>query len=182
MKRQITYIIVILFIAVLMHSCAGLQSSKHGAEKIETSGGRIMVFPFQNPYYKGTELVGIGSPFTSVFISELRLTGRFAQIANSNTFNSRNPIDITEACGFAHKKGYKIIITGIVTEWIDGATQWSGKVDVASLNVSAYNSENCKLITSASGKQNGKWLTFINAPATRFYQPLSKKIIDSLFQ
>ena len=73
-----------------------------------------------------------------------------------------------------------MFITGTVTEWIDGATQWSGTVDVAALSVDVYNTPNCELSGSVSGKQNGQWFTFVNAPTTRFFEPLSEEIVTTL--
>jgi len=32
---------------------------------------------------------------------------------------------------------------------------------VAAITVNAYDTENCKLISTASGRQNGQWFTFV---------------------
>jgi hypothetical protein len=91
-------------------------------------------------------------------------------------------VDIEKACGYAVDNGYTIIITGVVTEWIDGATNWSGTVDVAALSVKIYSSKTCELSASASGRENGTWFTFVNAPTTRFFEPLSQSIINALLK
>ncbi|KKO19002.1 MAG: hypothetical protein BROFUL_02296 [Candidatus Brocadia fulgida] len=93
-----------------------------------------------------------------------------------------NQVKVDDACAYARQKGAAIAVIGVVTEWLDGATQWSGTVDVASVIVNAYDTENCKLISTASGRQNGQRFTFVNAPATRFMRPLSQEVVKSLFE
>jgi hypothetical protein len=51
---------------------------------------------------------------------------------------------------------------------------------VAALTVNVYRSETCALAGSASGRENGRWFTLINAPTTRFFEPLSDSIVATL--
>ncbi len=91
-------------------------------------------------------------------------------------------MDTILACAYAKQQGADVAITGIINEWLDGATQWSGKVDVVSVSVFAYDPKTCSLITSATGREQGQWFTFVNAPATRFYQSLSQDLVTAMFE
>ena len=91
-------------------------------------------------------------------------------------------MDNNQACKYAKQEGADVAIIGMVNEWIDGASNWSGKIDVVSVSVFAYDPENCSLITSASGREQGRWFTFINAPATRFYKTLAKDLTTAMFE
>ena len=167
-------------VGLLLHGCAGLQANLDGGRSISSSEIRAMVFPIRNPYYKGRQIGGIGDAFAAAVVSAIRSTGRACKLANSSDFTAEQSIDVNEACIYAHNNGWDIVITGIVTEWLDGATQWSGKVDVTAVTLYAHNSESHKLMASASGRQNGQWFTFVNAPTTRFLQPLSQAVVKSL--
>jgi hypothetical protein len=148
--------------------------------KSQLEGKRVVVFPFQDPYYKGRQIEGVGSPFASVFVTKLQAAGVLADVARSELFSPSAPIQLDSACKYASDNKYDAFLVGTVTEWIDGATQWSGIVDVAALTVNVYDSTNCKFVGSASGRQNGQWMTFVNSPTTRFFDPLSASIAATL--
>jgi hypothetical protein len=138
------------------------------------------VFPFQDPYYKGRQIPGVGGPFATVFVGKLQTAGVLAESPRTPTFSSTTPIELDKACKYASENRYDAFVTGTVTEWIDGATQWSGTVDVAALTVTVYRAPACEPTGSASGHQNGQWFTFVDAPTTRFFAPLSEEVIASL--
>lgn len=182
MKKKTAVVIFIAVISLLLQGCASLYYDLDKGSKISKSEKKIMVFPFRNPYYKGRQIEGIGQSFAAIFVSEIQSTGRTCEMAMSGDFTESASIDVIDACNYARQHGSDIAIIGIVTEWLDGATQWSGKVDVAAVIVHAYDSQNHKLISSASGRQSGQWFTFVNAPTTRFMRPLSQMVAKSLFQ
>ena len=175
-------LIFVLLIGLLFQGCASLKANRDMGVKISKAENKIMVFPFRNPYYKGVELEGIGDTFAISVVGEIQSTGRTCALAESDAFKANKSVKVDDACAYAHQNGAGIAVIGVVTEWLDGATQWSGTVDVASVTVNAYNTENCNLISSASGRQNGQWFTFVNAPATRFMRPLSQEIVQALFE
>ena len=123
----------------------------------------------------------MGSSFSSVFVNQIIATNRNCKLVANDQFSEAESVDITMACEYARKEGADVVITGIVNEWIDGATQWSGKVDVVSVTAFAYCTETCQLITSATGREQGRWFTFVNAPATRFYKTLSQDLVAAMF-
>lgn len=166
----------------LIYGCAGLNTNLNNPMKSTLVGKRVVVFPFQDPYYNGRQIQGVGLPFATVFVNKLQTAGVLSDITKSNDFLTTVSIDIKKACNYALNNGYSMLITGTVTEWIDGATQWSGTVDVAALSVNVYSSDICELFGSASGRQNGRWFTFVNAPTTRFFEPLSEAVITSLLK
>ena len=167
-------------ILTLTTSCAGLHATATAPIKALLVNKKVAVFPFEDPYYKGRQLSGIGSPFASVFTNQLSIHGVSAAMVKNDEFDSRSKIDLGNACEYARQNNFDYFITGVVTEWIDGATQWSGTVDVAALSVEVYQSDSCDLVGSASGREKGRWFTFVNAPTTRFYQPLSEQIVAKL--
>jgi hypothetical protein len=148
--------------------------------KSSIEGKRVAVFPFKEPYYKGRQLNGIGTPFSEIFVAKLQSRGISSKLITNNDFRSTDTFDVEKACKYASDNNLDMIITGTVTEWIDGATQWSGTVDVAALSINIYESKTCNIVGSASGRENGRWFTFVNAPTTRFYDPLSETIISKL--
>lgn len=175
--------IVPLFLFVIfIAGCASLKANRDMGVKISKSENKIMVFPLRNPYYKGVELKGVGDTFAISLVSEIQSSGRTCELAESDNFKANKSVKVDDACAYARQKGAGIAVIGVVTEWLDGATQWSGTVDVAAITVNAYDTENCKLISTASGRQNGQWFTFVNAPVTRFMRPLSEEIVRALFE
>ena len=100
---------------------------------------------------------------------------------DSEDFRETKEVDVNKACKYAKQQGADVAIIGTVNEWIDGATQWSGTVDVVSVSVFAYDPKTCALITSASGREQGQRLTLVNAPVTRFYKTLSKDLVAAMF-
>ncbi|MGA1841453.1 MAG: hypothetical protein ACMUIU_12585 [bacterium] len=181
MKKSILNLSAVCFFAVILVSCAGLKTDISSPMRSSINNNkRIVVFPFEDPLYKGNRINNIGGPFATIFINKLQSAGISAELVQSNDFSSSNKIDLKKACNYAANNGYDMFITGTVTEWIDGATQWSGTVDVAALSVDVYNTLNCELSGSVSGKQNGQWFTFVNAPTTRFFEPLSEEIITTM--
>jgi len=163
-------------------SCAGLDVKLDTPKKSSVQGNRVVVFPFYDPFYKGRQIQGVGDPFASVFTNKLLGAGVSADLRKSREFSSLNMVDIEKACGYAADNGFTMLITGVVTEWIAGATNWSGTVDVAALSLKVYNSRTCGLSASASGRQNGTWFTFVNEPTTRFFETLSESIVNALLK
>lgn len=163
-------------------SCAGLDVKLDTPTKSSVQGNRVVVFPFYDPFYQGRQIQGVGEPFATVFVNKLLVAGVSAELPKSRQFSSLNMIDIEKACRYAADNGHTMLITGVVTEWIDGATNWSGTVDVASLSIKVYTSKTCELSASASGRENGTWFTFVNAPTTRFFETLSESIVNALLK
>ena len=182
-KTGIGSILTFVFlVGLLFQGCASLKANRDMGVKISKSENKIMVFPFRNPYYKGVELEGVGDTFAISLVSEIQSTGRASALAENDDFKANKSVKVDDACAYARQRGADIAVIGVVTEWLDRATQWSGTVDVAAITVNAYDTENCKLISSASGRQNGQWFTFVNAPATRFMRPLSQEVVKALFE
>ncbi|MBI5048128.1 MAG: DUF4823 domain-containing protein [Deltaproteobacteria bacterium] len=182
MRSTLLYIVTLLGYMFFLSSCAGLNVKLDTPEKSSVRGNRVMVFPFYDPFYKGHQVQGVGEPFATVFTNKLLAAGNSAELPKSREFSSLNMVDVEKACRYAADNGYAMLITGIITEWIDGATNWSGTVDVAAITVKVYLSNTCELSGSASGRQNGRWFTFVNAPTTRFFEPLSKEIVEVLLK
>jgi hypothetical protein len=158
--------------------CAHLNSMTTAPTETPLEGKRVAVFPFPDPYYHTRQIAGIGAQFTTVFIAKLQAAGVTAESAAPA--QPVGPQDVVGACRYAKDAGYDAFLTGTITEWIDGATQWSGKVDVASLTVNLYRADTCAFAGSASGSQNGQWFTFVDAPTTRFIEPLSEAVVGTL--
>jgi hypothetical protein len=171
---------LVLFYLIMLVGCAKLNASLDAPMDTSLKGEKIVVFPFQAPYYKGRQIPGVGRPFAAVFVNKLQSAGVSASLSKSNAFTSSEIVNVDKACEYAVENGYDKLITGTVTEWLDGATQWSGTVDVAALTVSVYAASECELAGSASGRQNGQWFTFVDAPTTRFFEPLSENIVSKL--
>jgi len=163
-------------------SCAARQATLDGNEKISEAQRKIIVFAFRNASYKGRELKGVGTGFTIIFVNEILATGRDCRLVESEEFVETKVANSIQACKYAKEQGADVAIIGMITEWLDGATQWSGRVDVVSAQVYAYDPETCSLITSASGRERGTWFTCVNAPATRFYPTLSKDLVAVMFE
>ncbi len=163
---------------LLAAGCAHLSTMATGPTQMPLDGKRVAVFPFPDPYYYTRQISGIGAEFTRVFMTKLQAAGVIAESAAPAQPLSSN--DVVAACRYARDGGYDAFLTGTITEWIDGATQWSGKVDVASLTVNLYRSDTCAFAGSASGRQNGQWFTFVNAPTTRFIVPLSEAVVGTI--
>jgi len=180
MKNIAKILLVIMLLSIFL-SCAARHASLDRNEKISKTQNYIIVFPFRNAYYKSRELVGVGTALSSTFVNEVISTGRECRLFESEEFSEKKAVDINQACEYAKQQGADVAIIGTVNEWIDGATQWSGKVDVVSVSVSAYDPETCSLITSANAREQGQLFTFVNSPATRFYKTLTKDLIATMF-
>ncbi len=169
-------------LVTMLFGCAARYANLTRNERISRSQKNVIVFPFRNAYYKGRELVGVGTGFSSTFVSEVTATDRNCRLVENNEFNERTTADVLKACEHARQQGADVVIIGTVNEWLDGATHWSGKVDVVSVTVFAYQPATCQLITSANGRESGRWFTFVNAPATRFYKTLSQDLVATMFE
>ena len=180
MKRTAWGVGLVWIAVVLLVGCAARTAHHEAPLKSSLDGKRVVVFPFQDPYYKGQQLQGVGVPFSTVFIAKLQAAGVVAETHKGTMFSSQGALDLGKACQYAADNRYDAFITGVVTEWIDGATQWSGTVDVAALSVTVYQAPACQPIGSASGRENGQWFTFVNAPTTRFIEPLSDAVVSAL--
>ena len=162
---------------MLFAGCATSNANLNNPMKLSIEGKRVAVFPFMDPHYGGRQLSGVGTPFAVIFVTKLQSEGITSKLITSGDFKSSGPIDVEKACKYASENSFDLVITGTVTEWIDGATQWSGTVDVAALYVNVYQAKECKFEGFASEREVGRWLTFTNEPTTRFYGPLSEAII-----
>jgi hypothetical protein len=182
MRSTLLRIVALLGYVFFLSSCAGLDVKLDTPKKSSVQGNRVIVFPFYDPFYKGRQIQGVGEPFATVFTNKLLAAGVSAELPKSREFSSLNMVDVKNACRYAADNGYTMLITGVVTEWIDGATNWSGTVDVAALSVKMYSSKSCELSASASGRENGTWFTFVNGPTTRFFEPLSQSIVNALLK
>jgi hypothetical protein len=167
-------------VALLLVGCAHLNANLNTPMKVPLEGKRVVVFPFPDPFYKGRQILGVGVPFSTVFVAKLQAAGVLAETPGNPLPPSGTSIDLTQACQYATAHDYDAFMTGMITEWIDGATQWSGTVDVAALSVTVFRSTTCEAVGSASGRENGQWLTFVDAPTTRFFEPLSETIVAAL--
>jgi hypothetical protein len=180
MKKTIKILLVVTLFT-LFWGCAARHANLDRNKKISNAQDNVIVFPFRNAYYKGRELVGVGTAISSTFVNEVIGTGRECRLVESEEFGETKVVDTNQACEYAKQQGANVAIIGTVNEWIDGATQWSGKVDVVGVSVFAYDTETCSLITSANGREQGQWFTFVNAPATRFYRTLTKDLVAAMF-
>lgn len=179
--KLIKALISVLVLSTVI-GCAGREVEVARTDKITKDQKMIFVFPLRNASYKGRELMRVGRDFSSVFVSEIVATGRECRLIETEDFKDTITVDVNQACSYAKEHGADVAITGSVDEWLDGATQWSGRVDVVSVTIYAYDSNTCSLITSANGREDGNFLTFVNAPATRFYRPLSEELISNIFE
>lgn len=109
-------------------------------------------------------------------------SGSSPRLVENEDFRETKAADVNQACEYAKQQGSDVAIIGIVNEWIDGTTNWSGKVEVVSVSVFAYDPESRSIITPANGREQVQWFTFVNSPATRFYQSLSKDLVAAMFE
>ena len=165
---------------VLLAGCAARNAHQEAPLKSALDGKRVVVFPFQDPSYTGRQLEGVGGPFATVVIATLQAAGVAAEPQKGTGFSSPGSRDLGTAGTYAADHRYDTYSTGVVTEGIEGATQGSGTVDVAALSVTVYPSPACQPIGAASGRENGQWFTFVNAPTTRFIEPLSDAVVSAL--
>jgi len=179
--KKITNILLIIMLLSIFVNCAARHADLNRNVKISKTQNNIIVFPFRNAYYKGRELVGVGTALSSTFVNEVISTGRECRLFESEEFKETKAVDINQACEYTRQQSADVAIIGTINEYIDGATQWSGKIDVVSVSVFAYDPETCSLITSANGREQGQWFTFVNAPATRFYKTLTTDLITTMF-
>ena len=119
-----------LFVIVIICSCAGRQANLNSTQRIPSTYNNIVVFPFADPYFRGLELKGIGSSFAVAVANEISKLGKQCSVASATSVDIT---DIKACCEFSLQNEHDLVIMGRVTEWLDGATQWSGKVDVAAL-------------------------------------------------
>ncbi len=179
--KKITEILLIIMLLSMFLSCAARHANLDRNVKISKTQNNIIVFPFRNAYYKGRELLGVGTTLSSTFVNKVISTGRECKLIESEEFRETKTVDINQACEYSKQQGADVAFIGTVNEWIDGATQWSGRVDVVSVTVSAYDPASCSLITSASGRETGNFITLVDAPATRFYETLTKDLVTAMF-
>jgi hypothetical protein len=170
----------VLAVGMFLAGCAAMSGTVNAPLKAPLEGKRVVVMPFQDPFYKGRQISGVGGPFATVFVTKLQAAGVLAEGPRTNAFTSTTPVELDKACKYATENRYDAVVTGTVTEWIDGATQWSGTFDVAAVTVTVYGVPACEPTGSASGRQNGQWFTFVDAPTTRFFAPLSEEVVASL--
>ena len=182
MKRFVRGLGAYLIGVMLLAGCASLNANLKSPMRLSIVGKRVAVFPFKDPYYGGRQLSGVGTPFAEIFVAKLQSEGILGKLVTSSDFKSSDPFDVEKACKYASENSFDLVITGSVTEWIDGATQWSGTVDVAALSVNIYQAKECKYEGSASGRQTGRWFTFVNAPTTRFYDQLSEAVVSKILR
>jgi len=126
MRSTLLRIVALLGYVFFLPSCAGLDVELDIPKKSSVQENRVIVFPFYDPFYKGRQIQGVGEPFATVFTNKLLAAGVSAELPKSWEFSSLNMVDIEKACRYAADNGYTVLITGVVTEWIDGATNWSG--------------------------------------------------------
>jgi uncharacterized protein DUF4823 len=167
-------------VALLLVGCAALNANLSTPVKVPLEGKRVVVFPFPDPFYRGRQIHGVGVPFSTVIVAKLQAAGVLAETSGNPLPPSGDSIDLTQACQYATEHDYDAFLTGVITEWIDGAARWSGTVDVAALSVTVYRSTTCESVGSASGRQKGQWFTLDDAPTTRFFESLSEAIVDAL--
>jgi len=175
-------VLIGIIVITIITGCAGRHVNLDRSTKITKAQDNIVVFPLRNAFYKDRELLGVGRSFSSALVSEIIATGRDCRLIVTDDFKDTMTVDVNQACSYAKEQGADVAIIGSVDEWLDGATQWSGKVDVVSVTVSAYDPATCSLITSARGREQGQWFTFVNSPATRFYQPISQQLVAEMFE
>lgn len=180
MKKKLKILAIFTLLSILL-GCTSRQANLNRNKKISKNQNYITVFPFRNAYYKGKELIGVGTAISSIFTFEVIGTGRKCRLVDSEDFRETKEVDVDKACKYAKKQGADVAIIGAVNEWIDGATQWSGRADVVSVSVFAYDPTTCSLITSASGREQGRRLALVNAPVTRFYKTLLKELVAAMF-
>ena len=169
MKKNTIILLVVILLSIFL-GCAARHANLDRNEKIYKAQKNIIVFPFRNAYYKGRELVGVGTALSSTFVNEVIATGRECRLVETEEFKETKVVDINQACKYTKQQAADVAIIGI------------GKVDVVGVSISAYDPETCSLITSATGREQGQWFTFVNAPATRFYKTLSQDLVAAMFE
>jgi len=174
------WLIVLMCLGIA--GCAGLSANLNTGTRILGVEQQVMVFPFRNPSYKGQELMGMGDAVTNAVWAELQKRGISATIAPKESFPATKMIDPQVACRYGREKGADIVLIGVTTEWVDGATNWSGKLDVVGATVTAYTTSNNRIVATASARQNGGWFTWVNNPADRFLPTLSRELVSALFR
>jgi hypothetical protein len=60
MKKNTIILLVVILLSIFL-GCAARHANLHRNEKISKAQKNIIVFPFRNAYYKGRELVGVGT-------------------------------------------------------------------------------------------------------------------------
>jgi len=67
-------------VVLLFSGCAVINTNLDSPTKSQLEGKRVVVFPFQDPYYKGRQIEGVGIPFASVFVTKLQAAGVLADV------------------------------------------------------------------------------------------------------
>lgn len=125
-----------LFLSIfILIGCAGVQTIHQYSNVPLDKTKRYVIFPFKDPSYGSRVFPGVGSRFTSKFSASCADYGLNVLPVFNERFQSKNDINILDALAFANKIGADFIITGQVTKWIDGATDWSGKRDFAAFSI-----------------------------------------------
>lgn len=127
--------VIAILVSVLIAGCAGIEprhfASRYQLDKSE----KYFLFPFRDPSFKERELPGVGSRFTNRFAAACAEYGLEMVPVFSQQFQSARDVNISDAIAYAKQQGGNFIITGQVTKWIDRATEWSGKRDLAALAI-----------------------------------------------
>ena len=174
------WLIVLMCLGVA--GCAGLSANLNTGTRVLGAKQQVMVFPFRNPNYKGQELTGRGDAVTNAVWVELQKRGISASVVSNKSFPATKMINPKEACRYGREQGADIVLLGVVSKWIDAATNWSGKRDFIGVTVTAYNTRNVRIVATASAQQNCSSFTFVNHPTNRLLPTLSEKIVGTLFR
>lgn len=174
------WLIVLMCLGVA--GCAGLSANLNIGARILGVKQQVMVFPFRNPSYKGQELTGRGDAVTNAVWAELQKKGISASVAPNESFPATKLINPKAACRYGRENGADIVLLGVVSKWIDGATNWSGKRDFIGVTVIAYNTSNTRIVATASAQQNCSSFTFVNHPTNRLLPTLARELVRALFR
>lgn len=180
MQQRQACSMLILGMAVYLGGCAAASlTGRHEIPKKRSiKSQRTAVVPFLDPSYRGKEFEGVGESFAVLISDKLLAAGIPAEVVRGPKEPESATPDIETQLKMASDKGYSYVLMGSITEWVDGATQWSGREDVAAISVRIYDSRTREVVMAVSARENGTWLTFVDSPVTRFCETLSAKLVS----
>ena len=135
---------------------------------------KVVILDIQDGHERGQDVTrGSGQAMVNALRDTLVSRGIPVNVIQSTA--------VDEGYQEAERLGFNYVLRGVLTNWEDNATAWSGNPDRATLVLELYGVEEKRLAASANSERQASGATLVSGTPGRFIPELAFNAVDRIF-
>lgn len=169
-------ILLIVFAALMLSGCAGVQYDRLSKEQkptLDPAGSAYILVP-DNAMYFTKECLGSGKATGGVIYSNFSKHLKHVEMAPEGE-------KLEDGLKKAKDSGFTYLVDSKILRWEDHVTEWNGQMDQIELQMDIHDIQLSRLIDSVKFIGHGTWSTWGGYHPQHILKKTMPEYVDSLF-